>query len=147
MTELVVVTHVETDAVEQAGVGLRIVDNDVVAVHEGVNRRDDALIAEIEEEGILLLLEGGKPAFKFLMVLRMPGEHTAAHRIGKSPFLGRLCVGLADLRMICEPQVVVQGPVEHLDAVEFHVRSELSFKFRIHIVSHALILVLANRAS
>ena len=47
----------ETDTVQQAGVSLCVIDYHVVTCCEGVDGRNYALVAEVEKEGVLLLLE------------------------------------------------------------------------------------------
>ena len=79
-------THVEPGTVYEAGMGLRVIDNDVVPVHQGVYCGDDSLVAEIEEERILLFLEIGKLPLELLVEGSMSGHHTAAHRVCKPPF-------------------------------------------------------------
>ena len=67
MTVLVLAADVETDSVKKAGMSLRVIDDHVMTGRKAVNRGDDALIAEVEKESVLLLLEVGEHPLKFLV--------------------------------------------------------------------------------
>ena len=138
---------VQADTVQQAGMALGIVNDDVVARGEGIDRRDNALIAEVIQEGVLLLLEVGENLFQFLVITRVTGHHAGAHRIGKAPVRRRLGVGFAHLGVVGQAEVVVQGPVQHGDAVKGHVRAQLAFQAGVHVVTETLFEILADRAT
>ena len=118
-----------------------------MTVHECINSRNYALVTEVEQECIFLLLEVGKLSLELLVKRGVAGHHTASHRIGKAPFCCSFCIYLSDLRMIGETQIVVETPAEYLLAVEYHVGTELTFKLRIHVISECLLSVLSKRAA
>ena len=64
--------HVQTAAVNEAGMSLRVVHDNIVAGEQGVDSRDDALISEVEQESVLLLLEFRQFSLKSLMQGRLP---------------------------------------------------------------------------
>jgi hypothetical protein len=57
----------QTNTIKQAGVVLGIIDDNIVTTYEGVDGRDDALIAEVELKGSLLLLECCKATLKLFV--------------------------------------------------------------------------------
>ena len=67
VTILVLAADVQTDTVQKAGMGLCIIHDDIVACGKTIDCGDDSLIAEVEKEGILLLLEISEHLLKFLM--------------------------------------------------------------------------------
>ena len=139
--------HVQTYAVHKAGVALCVIYDDVVTGGQSVYGREYALITEVEQECVLLLLEVGEDFFEFLVIAGVTGHHSGTHRIGKTPIGCTLRISFADLRMVCESKIVVETPVEHLLAVEDHVRTEFSLETRIHVIAESLLEVLADRAA
>lgn len=144
---LVLAADVETDSVKEAGVSLSVIDDHIVTGGKAVDRGDDSLIAEVEQERVLLLLEISEHPLKFLVQGGVAGKHTASHWIGQSPLSGALGVSLAHLRMVSESEIVVQTPVQDLFPVECHMRAKLALKFRIHIIAEALIEILSDRTA
>ena len=69
-----------------------IIHDHVVAVAEHIDQAHDALIAEVEEDGVFFLFEVCQFSFKLLMQLAVSTHHSGAHRIGESPFGGSLCI-------------------------------------------------------
>ena len=67
VTVLVLAADVETDSVKKAGMSLRVIDDHVMTGRKAVNRGDNSLIAEVEKESVLLLLEVGEHPLKFLV--------------------------------------------------------------------------------
>ena len=146
MTELVFFPDMETDSVKEAGVALCIIDNDVMTAGEGIYGGDDSLIAEVEEEGIFLLLEIGEHLFQPLMLAGVPRKHPRAHRISQAPFGCSLCIHPAYFGMVGQAEIVVQAPVEHRNPVESHMRAQFALKTRIHVVAESLLEILSDRA-
>ena len=64
---LVLAADVQTDTVQKAGMGLCIIHDDIVTCGKTIDCGDNSLIAEVEKEGILLLLEISEHLLKFLM--------------------------------------------------------------------------------
>ena len=143
----VLAAHVQADAVEQAGVALVVIDDHVVAAHERVDSRDNALVAEVEQEGVFLLLEVGQFAFEALVERGVTRQHAGTHRIGQAPAGGRFAVHLADFGMIGQSQVVVQAPAEDFLTLEAHVRTELPFQLGEHEIAEGFVAVLPQGAA
>ena len=143
----VLAAYMEADAVQKAGVTLGVIDDDVVTRGEGVDGRNDTLIAEIVQEGVFLLLELRELALESLVIAGVARHHTRAHRIREAPLCGGLGIGLADLRMVGQSEIIVETPVEHRHAVESHMRAELTLETRIHIVAESLLEILSDRTS
>ena len=143
----VLVADVEADAVQEAGMALGVIDDDIMARDQRVNGGNDALVTEVEKEGVLLLLEIGEHLLQLLMVTGVAGHHPGAHRIGKAPVGRRLGVRLADLRMVGEAEVVVQAPVQDRNAVEDHVGAEFTLEPGIHVITESLVEILPDRAA
>ena len=144
---LVLLSDMQAYAVEQAGMALRVVHDHVVARRKGVDSRHYALVAEIVEEGVLLLLEPGEHLLELLVVACMAGHHAGAHGIGEAPLGGCLGVRLAHLGVVCQAEVVVEAPVQYGNSVESHVGAELSLETGIHVVAVTLLEILAYRAA
>ena len=144
VAELELVADMEADAVQQAGVALGVIDDDVVPAHQGVDRGEDALVAEVEQEGGLLLLEVGEHPLELLVEGRLAGHHPAAHRVGHAPAGGGLAVDLADLGMVRQAQVVVQAPAQDFLPGEAHVGAEFALEFGECEISVGLVAVLAD---
>ena len=147
MAILVLASDMQADSVQQAGMALGIIYDDIVPRGEGVDGGNDALIAEIVEECIFLLLEFSEYPLQLLVIAGVAGHHPGAHRVSQSPVRRSLCICLPDLRVIGQSQVVVQGPVQYRDAVECHMRSQFTLETRIHVVAETLLEILAYRAS
>ena len=77
----------------------------------------------------------------------MSGHHPCSHRVCESPLGGCFCICLANLGMVGKTEVVVKAPVEHLLAVEHHMRAEFSLETGIHIVSECLVEILSYRTA
>ena len=147
VTIFVLFADVQADAVQQAGVALGVIDDDVVARGQRVDRGHDALVAEVVEERVLLLLEFGEGLLELLVIAGMAAHHAGAHRVRQAPLRRRVGVRLADSRVVGQAQVVVQAPVEHRGAVEDHVGAEFALQTGIHIVAEALLEILSDRAA
>ena len=104
--------HVQTAAVDEAGVGLGVVHDNIVAGEQGVDSRDDTLIAEVEKECVLLLLELSQFSLESLVQGCLTGHHPGAHGISQSPTGCGLGVYLADLGMVGQSEIVVEAPAE-----------------------------------
>ena len=111
-------------------------------VHQGIYGRYDSLVAEVEQESILFLLEISKFPLEFLMERSMACHHAAAHRVCEPPLGRSLGIRLSHFRVICKTQIVVQAPVQDFLASELHVRTELAFELREHVISERLLSVL-----
>ena len=144
VAELELVADVEADAVQQAGVALGVIHDDVVPAHQGVDRGEDALVAEVEQEGGLLLLEVGEHPLELLVEGRLAGHHAAAHRVGHAPAGGGLGIDLADLGMVRQAQIVVQAPAQDFLPGETHVGTELTFELGESEIAVGLLAVLAD---
>ena len=138
---------VQAAAVDKARMGFRVVDNHIVTRAKRVDGGNDALIAEIEQERIFLLLEIGKLPFHALVQRSMAAHHTASHRIGQTPPCSSLSVHLPYFGMVRKAEVVVQAPTQDFLAVESHVRAYLPFQFRIHEIAESPFSVLPERTS
>ena len=123
VTVFVFASDVQSDSVEKAGMVLCVIDYHVVTAHEGIDGGNYSLVSEVEFEGGFLLLESGETALKFLMKMSLACHHTASHRVGKSPACCSFSICLADFRVVCQTEIVVEAPAEHLLSVEFHVRT------------------------
>ena len=137
----------EADAVQQASVALGVIHDDIVPAHEGIDRGQDALVAEIEQESGFLLLEVGEHALELLVEGRLAGHHAAAHRVGHAPAGGGLRIDLADLGMVRETQVVVQAPAQDFLPGEAHMGTELAFELRECKITVGLFAILADRTT
>ena len=144
---LVFAADVETDTVEQAGVALVVIDDHVVPAHQRVDGRDNALVAEVEEESVFLLLEVGQFAFEAFVERGMSGQHARTHRIREAPAGCGFTVDLADRRVVGQAQVVVEAPAENFLALEPHMGSQFSFQFGEHVVAEGLVTILSQRAA
>ena len=139
--------HVQTAAVDEAGMGLGVVNNHVVTVHKSIDSGYDALISEIEEESVLFLLKLGELSLQSLVKGRLPGHHPGAHGIGKTPAGRGLSVYLADLGMVGQSEIVVETPAENLMTVESHSGSYLALQFGKCEISVTSCAVLSERTS
>ena len=113
-----------------AGVGLGIVDHHVTRGQQAVDDREHALVAEVEQEGILLADKLGQFTLQLLVVLGLTAHHAGSHRGGHAELGGTLGIGLAHLGMVGQSEVVVQTPVQHHLAPEFHVGADLALQLR-----------------
>ena len=107
VAELELLAQVQAYAVEQAGVRLGVIKDDVVHAGDGVYRAHDALIAEIEEERVFLFLEVGEHLLEPLVLAGVAGEHAGAHGIGQAVLRRGFGVRLADFGMVREAEIVV----------------------------------------
>ena len=130
VAEFEFLADVETDAVQQAGVRLCVIHDDVVAADKGIDGGEDALITEVELEGGLFVLEVGKLSFQLFVQRGLASHHTAAHRIGHTPAGSAFRVGFSDLGMVGQAEIVVDAPAKHVFAVETHVRAKFAFQLR-----------------
>ncbi len=144
---LELLADVQADAVQQAGVAFGVIDDDVVARGQRVDRGHDALVAEVVEEGVLLLLEFGEGLLELLVIAGVAAHHAGAHRVRQAPLRRRLGVRFADGRVVSQAQVVVQTPVKHRGAVEDHVGAEFALQAGIHIIAEALLEILSDGAA
>ena len=103
----VLAADMEADAVQQAGMALSVIDDDVVTGRERVDGGHDTLVAEVEEEGVFLLLEVGEDFLQLLVIAGVTRHHAGAHRISETPVGRRLGVCLADLGMVREAEIVI----------------------------------------
>ena len=147
VTIFVFAADMQTDTVEQTSMALCIIDDYVVTCCKSVDCGNDSLISEVVEERIFLLLELREHLLKFLVISGIARQHSGAHRVCKAPFSRSFSICLANLRMICKSEVVVQAPVQDLCSVENHVRSELSLQTWIHVITVSLAEILADRAA
>ena len=140
---------VQTQTVHDAGVRFGIVNHHVERTRreQAVDDRDHALIAEIEQEGVLLAYEGGQLAFQLLVIFGLAAHHAGTHR-SRHAELGRTPgIGFAHLRMIGEAQIVIQTPIEHHLPAETHVRPQFSFELRKSEITVCHPHVLTDRAA
>ena len=121
---------VQAQTVDDAGVGLGIVDHHVTRGQQAVDDREHALVAEVEQEGILLADKLGQLTLQLLVVLGLTAHHAGTHRGGHAELGGTLGIGLAHLGVVGQSEVVVQTPVQHHLAPEFHVGADLALQFR-----------------
>jgi hypothetical protein len=49
--------------------------------------------------------------------------------------------------MVCQTQIVVEAPAEHVLSIEFHVRSKFTFQTRKSKISFCLFTILAYRTT
>ena len=138
---------VQAQAVDDAGVGLGIVDDDVTRREQAVDDREHTLVAEVEQEGILLADEGGQLALELLVVFGLTAHHAGAHRGGHAELGGTLGIGLADLGVVGQAEVVVQTPVEHHLAPEKHMGADLALEFREGEIAVGIRHVLTDRSA
>ena len=143
VAELELLAQMQTDAVQQAGVALGVVQYYVVDAGKGVDSRDYALIAEVEEESVFLFLEVGEHLLEPLVLTGVAGKHARAHRIGQAVLCCGLSVHLADFGMIGQSEIVVKAPVEHLLAVESHVGAKLALEPGIYVITESLVEILS----
>ena len=127
--------------------GLGIIYDNVVPVHEGVYGGNYTLVSEVEQEGILLLLEIGEFPLELLVEGSVAGHHAASHRVCEPPFRRCFRVGLPYFRMIGKPEIIVETPAEDFFPAEFHVRSDFPFEFRVHVISESFLSVLSERTA
>ena len=127
--------------------GFVVVNYNVVTGCQAVYGGDYALITEVEQESVFLALKVGKHLLQLLVILGVPGKHTAAHRGGKAPFGHRAGLELAYLGMICKSEVIIEAPVEHRDTVENHMGAKLPFQAGIHIITESLLEILPDGAA
>ena len=75
------------------------------------------------------------------------GTWTTVDKLGETPAGGSLCISLADFRMICQTEVVVEAPAEDILSVEFHMRSQLTLKSWECKISFCFFAVLSYRTA
>ena len=122
------VVHAQT--VDDAGVALLVVDHHVARREQAVDDRDHALIAEVQQESILLADELGQLALQLLVILGLTRHHAGTHRRSHAILGACLGVGLTHLGMIGQSEIVVKAPIQNLLAAENHVRTDLALQFR-----------------
>ena len=138
---------VQTQTVDNAGMRLGVVDDHVARRQQAVDNRDHALITEVEQESVLLADELGQLAFELFVINGLTAHHAGAHRGRHTEFGCAFGVGLAHLRMVCQTEVVVQTPVEHLFAPENHVGTDLALQFGEREISVGVRHVLTDRSA
>ena len=138
---------VQTQTVDNAGVRLGIIDDHIARSQQTVDDRDHALITEVEQEGILLTDELGELTLQPLVVNGLSAHHAGAHRGGHAELSGALGIRLAHLGMVCQSEVVVQAPVEHLLAPENHVGTDVAFEFGEGVITVGIRHVLTDRSA
>ena len=126
---------------------LSVVDDHVARRQQAVDNRDHALITEVEQESVLLADELGQLAFELFVINGLTAHHAGAHRGRHTEFGCAFGVGLAHLRMVCQTEVVVQTPVEHLFAPENHVGTDLALQFGEREISVGVRHVLTDRSA
>ncbi len=103
-------SHMQARTVDKAGMCLRVINDDIVTVHERVNSGKYSLISEIEKESVLFSLELCKLPLEPLVKVSMACHHAASHRVRKTPFRCSFGIRFSHLRMIRKPEIVVQAP-------------------------------------
>ena len=137
--------HAET--VDQAGVSLAVVDDDVAQADDGVEDANLSLIAEVEQVAVLLVRILAQHRLNLLVQSGMAAHHTGTHRIGQAPAAGTLLVGGAHLRVVGQTQIVVQAPVQHLLAVERHLGTQLALELRKIEIAIGQLAILSQRTA
>ena len=138
---------VQTQAVDDAGMRLGVVNHHVAGSEQAVDDRQHALVAEVEQEGVLLADELGQLAFQPLVVFGLAAHHARSHRSRHAELGGAFGIGLAHLGMVGQSQVVVQAPVEHLLSPEHHVGTDLALEFREGEIAVSVRHVLTDRSA
>ena len=138
---------VHAQAVDDAGVGLGVVHHHVARREQAVDDRNHALVAEVEQEGILLAHELGQLALQLLVVFGLATHHAGTHGGRHAEFGRTVGIGLAHLGVVGQAEVVVQTPVQHLLAAERHVGTDLAFEFRESEVAVGIRHVLTDGAA
>ena len=123
-------THVEAHPVEDAGVRFGIVNDHVVASAYGINDGNHPLVAVVEQEGIFLTHEIGQVPFQFFMFDGLSRHHAGTHRRSHAILGSRIGVGLPDLGMVGQSEVIVEAPNKHSLAPEIHVGTNFSLELR-----------------
>ena len=139
--------HVHAQSVDDAGMRLGIVNYGVAARQQAVDNGYHPLIAEVEQERILLAHEFRQTALQFLMVFGLPAHHACAHGSGHAELHGADGVGLAYLRMVGQSEVVVEAPVEDLLAAELHAGPYVALQLGECEIAVCIIDILPNRAA
>ena len=116
--------------VDDAGVRLRIVNHHVAAGQQRIDDRNHPLIPVVQQERVGLADECGQLPFELFVPLGLPAHHTRAHRIRHTEFGGGFGIGLPHLRVVGQPQVVIQAPVQYFPPAEHHPGTDFSFQFR-----------------
>ena len=147
VAELVLASYMQTDTVKQTCMVFSIIYDNVVTAYQSVDRRHDSLITEVELEGSLFLLECSKAALQFLVEVGLSCHHPASHRVCKAPLCSGFSISLADFRMVCESEVVVETPAEHILTVELHIWSEFALKAWECEISFSFLAVLSDRTA
>ena len=138
---------VEAESVDDAGVRLGVVDDHVARGQQAVDDRDHALVAEVEQEGILLADELGELTLQLFVVNGLSAHHAGAHRGGHSEFGGAFGIRLAHFGMVGQSEVVVQAPVEHLLAPENHMGADFAFEFGESVITMGIRHILTDRSA
>ena len=138
---------VQTQTVDNAGVSLGIVNDNVAGREQAVDDRKHALISEVEQESVLLAYECGKLALQLLVILGLTAHHAGTHRGRHSELCSAFGIGLAYFGVVCQSKIVVKAPVQHHLAAEAHVRAYFSLEFGECEVAVDTLHVLADRTS
>ena len=118
----------QAHAVDDAGVRLGVVHDDIVAVHQRVDDAHHALVAEVEQQRVGLVHEVGQLVFQLLVQGGVAAHDARAHRVGHAVLGGAFGVGLAHFGVVGQAEVVVQAPGEHFFAAEHHAGLDFAFQ-------------------
>ena len=137
--------HAET--VDQAGVSLAVIDDDIAQADNGIKDTDLTLIAEVEQVAVFFVRVLAQHSLNLLVQSRVTRHHTGTHRISQTPAACTFLVGGAHLRIVGQTQVVVKAPVQDLLAVERHLGTQLAFELREIKIAIGQLAILSQRTA
>src|SRR6476659_7236213 len=63
------------------------------------------------------------------MIITVSTHHACTHWQSQSKFLCCFCVHFPHLRMICQPQIIIQAPYYHFFSTKLHTTTNSTFQF------------------
>ena len=120
----------------------RIVNDDIVTIHQGIDSRNHGLVAIIHQEP--RLVPGVSRQFRLQLLVRIgiPRHHTGPHGPGQAVLCSCLGIGLPYFRVIGKAEVIVQAPNQVFATSETHSRADFTLQFGEHVIALRFFCVL-----
>ena len=87
-----------------------VIYNYIVARTKRIDQAENALVAEIEQNGIFLHFKSSQLPFKFFMMIGVAAHHPGSHGTCQSILGSRIGICLPDDGVVGKSKVVVQAP-------------------------------------
>ena len=134
----------ELHSVHDAGMGFRVINDHVLAVDDGLDQGNHALVSEIEQVSRFFAHKFSDLFFKLFMINCLAGHHPGAHLVSETKFCCRFRIGFPDFRVVGQSKIIVQAPYQPFLALVHHSAGDFPFQFREKIISVPLFVILAQ---